>query len=67
MMENYCKLDGPVSKCTSSREVMGQTKLGNHVPCRFGVKASFEDRCMHLVFDELCDCMKAQVADQRGL
>lgn len=28
--------------------------------CKFFVKASYDQRCLHLVFDEYCDCSKAQ-------
>ena len=29
--------------------------------CSFFVKSSYEHRCMHFIFDEYCDCLKAQM------
>ena len=33
--------------------------------CTFYEKARFENRCMYFIFDEYCDCLKAQV-DSEG-
>jgi hypothetical protein len=29
--------------------------------CRFFEKSSYEHRCMYFIFDEYCDCLKAQI------
>ena len=33
--------------------------------CRFFEKSSHEQRCMYLIFDEYCDCLKAQMHSNR--
>jgi hypothetical protein len=32
--------------------------------CCFFVKSSHEPRCMYFIFDEYCDCLKAQMQTQ---
>ena len=32
--------------------------------CRFFEKSSHEQRCMYLIFDEYCDCLKAQMKSE---
>ena len=33
--------------------------------CEFYEKSSLRDDCMYFIFDEYCDCLKAQI-DSRG-
>jgi len=36
--------------------------------CLFYAKSCHTDRCMHFVFDEYCDCLKAQMfSNQAGV
>lgn len=49
---NFCKKDR-MSICTA-KDCRQQEK------CSFFKKASHEQRCMYLIFDAYCDCLKAQ-------
>jgi hypothetical protein len=51
--KNYCKKD-KMSVCTAE-DPRQQEK------CSFFEKSSHEQRCMYLIFDEYCDCLKAQM------
>jgi hypothetical protein len=50
---NYCKKD-KMSVCTAE-DSKQQEK------CSFFEKSSHEYRCMYFIFDEYCDCLKAQI------
>lgn len=54
MSENLCKRDGGITECTACRDKDKQTS------CTHYEKASRCDRCMYLVFDTICDSLKAQ-------
>jgi len=56
---NYCK-PGIVSKCGAFTEKRGKPIAGHYRICKYGNRASFEDRCMFLKADEFCDCLAAQ-------
>ena len=49
-MENYCKLETMMSVC----------KAPEPEKCKYYEKATYIDRCMYLLFDEYCGCLKAQ-------
>ena len=49
---NFC-IAGMMSTCRAEN-IKEQEK------CRFYEKASYENRCMYFIFDEYCDCLKAQ-------
>jgi len=51
--KNYCKKER-MSICTA-KDSAQQEK------CSFFEKSSYEQRCMYLIFDEYCDCLKAQM------
>jgi hypothetical protein len=55
--KNYCKKD-MMSVCTAE-DSRQQEK------CSFFEKSSHEQRCMYLIFDEYCDCLKAQMQSNR--
>ena len=51
---NMCKLD-IMSQCTAkSKEDQSN--------CNFYEKAQNASRCMYFIFEEFCDCVKAQIA-----
>jgi len=49
---NLCK-KGLMSVCSAENKTEQEK-------CVFYEKASHEDRCMYFIFDEYCDCLKAQ-------
>jgi len=49
---NFC-IAGIMSTCRAEN-----TK--EQKKCKFYEKASYENRCMYFIFDEYCDCLKAQ-------
>jgi hypothetical protein len=53
---NYCKKD-KMSVCTAEDAKQQEE-------CCFFVKSSHEPRCMYFIFDEYCDCLKAQMQTQ---
>ena len=55
---NYCK-KGKMSICTAE-DIKQQEK------CRYFVKSSYEYRCMYFIFDEYCDCLKAQMQSKES-
>jgi hypothetical protein len=54
---NYCKKE-KMSIC-SAKDCKQQEK------CSFFKKSSYEYRCMYFIFDEYCDCLKAQIQTNR--
>ncbi len=54
---NYCK-KAKMSIC-SAEDSKQQEK------CCFFKKSSYEHRCMYFIFDEYCDCLKAQIQTDR--
>ena len=54
---NYCKKE-KMSIC-SAKDSKQQEK------CSFFKKSSYEHRCMYFIFDEYCDCLKAQIQTNR--
>ena len=54
--KNYCKKE-KMSICTAE-DPRQQEK------CCFFEKSSHEQRCMYLIFDEYCDCLKAQMKSE---
>jgi hypothetical protein len=51
--KNYCKKE-KMSICTAEDSTQQEK-------CSFFEKSSHEKRCMYLIFDEYCDCLKAQL------
>ena len=49
---NLCK-KGLMSVCSAGNKAEQEK-------CAFYEKASQENRCMYFIFDEYCDCLKAQ-------
>ncbi len=58
MEKNYCKTTGMISSCTAEDTT-------NQENCTFYERSSFKNKCMYFIFDEYCDCLKAQM-DARG-
>jgi hypothetical protein len=54
---NFCKKE-KMSIC-SAEDSKQQEK------CSFFEKSSYEHRCMYFIFDEYCDCLKAQIQTKR--
>jgi hypothetical protein len=54
---NFCKKE-KMSIC-SAEDSKQQEK------CSFFEKSSYEHRCMYFIFDEYCDCLKAQMQTGR--
>lgn len=50
---NFCRSE-QISVCTAANKK-------KQIVCRFYEKACSADRCMYFIFDEYCDCLKAQV------
>jgi hypothetical protein len=50
---NFCRSE-QISVCTAADQK-------KQVVCRFYEKAGRAERCMYFIFDEYCDCLKAQV------
>ena len=50
---SFCKSD-IMSVCTASSD-SEQNK------CEFYEKSSLKNKCMYFIFDEYCDCLKAQM------
>lgn len=53
-MINLCSNGAAMSTCTERRSSEKQRT------CDFYIKATNEHRCMFLVFNEFCQCLKAQ-------
>jgi hypothetical protein len=53
---NFCKPDD-MSTCTAGK------KWKEHNRCHFAEKSTDLNRCMFYMFDEYCDCLKAQQAE----
>lgn len=53
---NFCK-PGSMSTCTAGKSWKDQSR------CFFAEKSTDMNRCMFYMFDEFCDCVKAQQAD----
>jgi hypothetical protein len=51
--KNYCKKE-TMSVCTAENSKQQEK-------CSFFEKSSYEQRCMYLIFDEYCDCLRAQL------
>jgi hypothetical protein len=54
---NYCKKD-KMSICTAEDSKQQER-------CSFFEKSSYEHRCMYFIFDEYCDCLNAQIQNNR--
>jgi hypothetical protein len=50
---NFCKQE-EMSICTA-------TNMNQQTGCSFYEKSRFAERCMYYIFDEYCDCLKAQM------
>jgi hypothetical protein len=50
---NFCKKE-EMSVCTAENQ---KEQLG----CSFYEKSQFAQRCMYFMFDQYCDCLKAQM------
>ena len=50
---NFCEQE-EMSICTA-------TNKDQQAGCSFYVKSRFAERCMYYIFDEYCDCLKAQM------
>ena len=55
--KNYCKTN-LMSVCTAKDSE-------ERKECEFHEKSRIRDKCMFYIFDEYCDCLKAQI-DSRG-
>jgi hypothetical protein len=53
---NYCK-SGMISECGVTNKIWKA-----QIECKFSIKASYSNRCMYNVMEEVCDCLKAQMA-----
>ncbi len=53
LITNFCKRED-MSVCTA-----GSQK--KQLDCNFYEKSQFAERCMYYIFDEYCDCLKAQL------
>ena len=50
---NFCKQE-EMSICTAGNQ-------NKQTSCSFYEKSRFAERCMYYIFDEYCDCLKAQM------
>jgi hypothetical protein len=50
---NFCKQE-EMSICTAGNQ-------NTQISCSFYEKSRFAERCMYYIFDEYCDCLKAQM------
>jgi len=55
--KNLCK-KGMMSICSADNR---EEQEG----CEFYEKSSIKDKCMYFVFDEYCDCLKAQIDSEK--
>jgi hypothetical protein len=55
---NLCKLD-LMSQCAANGEE-------DQSSCIFYEKAQYASRCMYFIFEEFCDCVKAQIAARKS-
>jgi len=53
LVVNFCRQE-EMSLCTADSQ---KQQSG----CSFFEKSQFADRCMYFIFDEYCDCLKAQM------
>ena len=53
---NFCQKD-TISVCTA--------KEGEQEWCEFFKKSRFKNKCMYFIFDEYCDCLKAQMDNEK--
>jgi hypothetical protein len=56
---NLCELD-LMSLCSASSKK-------DQPNCTFYEKSQNASRCMYFIFEEFCDCVKAQIAAKNGL
>ena len=56
---NFCKQE-QMSICTADDQ---QQQVG----CSYYEKSQFAERCMYYIFEEYCDCLKAQINAQQAL
>ena len=59
LKNNFCKQE-EMSICTA-------TNMSQQTGCSFYEKSRFAERCMYYIFDEYCDCLKAQMKAGRTL
>ncbi len=57
-LSNFCRLE-QMSVCTAENN---RQQAG----CSFFEKSKAADRCMYFIFDEYCDCLKAQLNAEHG-
>lgn len=50
---SFCKKE-MMSVCTAASD-------SEQTNCRFYEKSSLRNKCMYFIFDEYCDCLKAQM------
>jgi hypothetical protein len=55
---NFCRCE-QISFCTAASQ---RVQAG----CSFYEKARSAERCMYFIFDEYCDCLKAQLNAHAG-
>ena len=55
----YCNRD-IISTCTAN-------SYSEQKNCWFYTKSSHENKCMHYIFDEYCDCVEAQMSTANKL
>jgi hypothetical protein len=53
LVVNFCKQE-EMSICTAGNN-------NQQTGCSFYEKSRFAERCMYYIFDEFCDCLKAQL------
>jgi len=51
---NFCKVEY-MSVCSADTSTA-------QLDCRFFEKSQHANRCMYFIFDEYCDCLKAQLS-----
>ena len=56
---NFCKQE-EMSICTADNK-------NKQAGCSFYEKSRFAERCMYYIFDEYCDCLKAQINSETTL
>ena len=56
---NFCEQE-EISICTA-------TNKDQQTGCSFYEKSRFAERCMYYIFDEYCDCLKAQINSETTL
>lgn len=58
IFKNHC-IPGHPSTCGAGQ------KWSGHSSCKYSKKATFASRCMFFKFDEFCDCLNAQLENEK--